>query len=75
MYVPAGPHEVASHAFWHGMAEAFPVGLAVFFYFDDAGTGVVEATALGKANAHYLRFTAVPGANLNVPGFHKRGQA
>jgi hypothetical protein len=67
--------QVESCSFWHGMAEAFPVGLAVFFYFDDAGMGVVEATALGNANAHYLRFTAVPGAAAHIPSFAKRGQA
>jgi hypothetical protein len=67
--------QVGSCSFWHGMAEAFPVGLAVFFYFDDAGMGVMEATSLSSPNAHYLRFTAVPGAAPTVSGLVKRGQA
>lgn len=59
--------QVAACSFWHGMAQAFPVGMAVFFYFDDAGVGVIEATALGNANAHYLRFSAVPAVMPSAP--------
>jgi len=66
--------QVGYCSLWHGLAEAFPVGLAVFFYFDDAGVGVVEASALGNGNPQYVRFTALPGTNPHSR-FVKRGQA